>query len=106
LWASTKEAMAEGMNDNSNEMKGRLFPNKDKDAGHPKRPDSHGSCVIDGRVYWISAWNNRARNSGEQYQALIFKLKEQVAASLPASSDEPPLKEPEAVADDQFEMPF
>lgn len=56
------------------DMTGALFINDRRE--HDKHPNAKGSCVIDGKKYWISAWTNTAQSSGAKYQSLKFELAE------------------------------
>lgn len=37
------------------DLSGSCFPNDKKTSD--KHPDFKGRCMIDGKVYWVSAWN-------------------------------------------------
>ena len=80
------------------ENSGALFKNKDKDA--EQKPDYKGSATVAGQAYWLSAWINTAKGSGEKYMKLSLKPKDAQPAAAP-----PPAK---ADADDPFadEIPF
>lgn len=54
---------------------GALFKNKDRKSD--KHPLYSGSALIDGRDYFLDAWVNIARESGESYMGIKFKLKDQ-----------------------------
>ena len=56
------------------DMSGSLFANKKKTRDSD--PNAKGDCLIDGVEYWISAWTNTAKSSGERYQALKFTRKD------------------------------
>jgi type II secretory pathway component PulJ len=66
--------MAFTQKDNS----GSLFKNdkREKDT----HPNATGTCMIDGREYWVSAWT-KTRDNGEKWQSLAFKPKEAKAAA-------------------------
>lgn len=54
-----------------NNMQGALFANNEKRRGK-QDPDMRGSCEIDGVEYWVNAWWNTAKSSGDEF--LKFKL--------------------------------
>jgi len=58
------------------ELTGSLFDNnrKEKDT----HPNKTGSCKIDGKEYWISAWVKFDEQGRERF-SLAFKLKEEKA---------------------------
>jgi hypothetical protein len=61
------------------EMSGVLFRN-DRRRDGKQDPNLQGSCTIDGRRYWISAWTNtvqRGERRGEKYVALSFRPAEE-----------------------------
>jgi hypothetical protein len=60
--------MAWELRDNS----GTLFKNSRKTK--PTHPNATGTCMIDGKVYEVSAWTKEG-NKGP-FQSLAFKLKE------------------------------
>ena len=74
---------------------GSLSRNKKKEK--ETHPTHKGSCTIEGREYWISAYVNESRDSGEKYFKLYFEQKkpredfaaEPHSASLPESPDIP-----------------
>jgi hypothetical protein len=68
--------MAFEMKDNT----GSLFPNDKKETD--SQPDKRGTFIVDGKPYWVSAWDNVAA-SGIPYQALKFKLKEEYNPKSP-----------------------
>lgn len=63
------------MSEYDNNLTGVLFK-KDKE-GNEKRPDYGGSCEIDGREMWISAWIRTPKNGGDKFMSLSFQDKEQ-----------------------------
>lgn len=77
-------------------MSGSLFRNtrKEKDT----HPDYAGSCVIEGRHYWINAWTKEA--NGKKFFSFAFKPKEQGARKPEAKSEAAP------AGDDNSECPF
>jgi len=61
------------------EMSGVLFKN-DRRRDGKQDPHLQGSCTIDGRRYWISAWTNttqRGQRRGERYISLSFRAAEE-----------------------------
>lgn len=56
-----------------NNMKGVLFPNKDKEITG-KKHDYSGSCEINGEEYYIVGFNNISKK-GERYKSLTFYRK-------------------------------
>jgi hypothetical protein len=66
---------------------GALFKNDKKEK--ETHPDYKGDALIDGKLYWLSAWINESKTSGTKYMSLSFKLKEAVEpakAAVPAGS--------------------
>lgn len=75
------------------DMHGVLFKNERRREGK-EDPHLQGSCTIDGRRYWLSAWTNtiqRGDRQGEKYIALSFRLaedqRERQPAPLPNNDD-------------------
>jgi hypothetical protein len=74
---------------------GSLSRNKKKEK--ETHPTHKGSCTIEGREYWISAYVNESRDTGEKYFKLYFEQKkpreesaaETVAVTLSESPDIP-----------------
>lgn len=66
------------------ENSGSLFKNdkKEKDT----HPNAKGKAMIDGRLYYVSAWSKKDRN-GSQWQSLSFTPadKEQPQGNAPRS---------------------
>lgn len=56
------------------DLTGTLFVNNKKEQ--EKHPDKTGSCKIDGKEYWISAWT-KYDDQGRERFSLAFKLKEE-----------------------------
>lgn len=77
---------------------GALFKNKDKQS--EQHPDYKGSVTVGGQAFWLSAWINTAKASGEKYMKLSLKAKDQQPTA------EAP--KPAPAADDEFgdEIPF
>jgi hypothetical protein len=66
------------MAERQKDMHGVLFKNDRRREGK-EDPNLQGSCTIDGRRYWISAWTNemqRGERSGEKYVSLKFRRAE------------------------------
>lgn len=55
------------------ENTGSLFLNDRKEK--PTHKDYTGSCMIDGKQYWIAAWIHTAA-AGDKYLSMDFKMKE------------------------------
>jgi uncharacterized protein (DUF736 family) len=53
---------------------GVLFKNDKKQTD--KHPDYRGEIVVNGTTYWLSAWINEARQSGQKYMKLNVKPKD------------------------------
>jgi len=68
------------------DMSGSLWVNdrKEKDT----HADYQGSCVIDGKQFWISGWKNTS-SGGKTYLGLKFKLKEGVPADSGSQTADP-----------------
>jgi hypothetical protein len=70
------------------DMHGVLFKN-DRRRDGKQDPNLQGSCTIDGRRYWISAWTNevqRGERRGEKYIALSFRAADDHHARTSAPS--------------------
>ena len=66
---------------------GSLSRNKKKEK--ETHPTHKGSCTIEGRQYWISAYVNTNRDNGEKYFKLYFEQKKTEAASEAVPAAEP-----------------
>jgi hypothetical protein len=66
---------------------GSLSRNKKKEK--ETQPTHKGSCTIEGRQYWISAYVNENRDNGEKYFKLYFEPKKTEAASEAVPAAEP-----------------
>jgi hypothetical protein len=66
---------------------GSLSRNKKKEK--ETHPTHKGSCTIEGRQYWISAYVNESRDNGEKYFKLYFEPKKTEATSEAAPAAEP-----------------
>jgi len=71
--------------DYDNAMKGVLFRNKKKEAD--SHPDYKGSCEIDGKERWISAWINEKQDGSGKYMKLVFQNKDEVHHRSPAPKE-------------------
>ena len=72
------------------DMHGVLFKNDHRRAGK-EDPNLQGSCTIDGRRYWISAWTNtvqRGERRGEKYLGLSFRAAEDRHGREPAAGSD------------------
>lgn len=56
-----------------NDMSGAIFRNDRKQQ--PNHPDHTGTCTIDGKEYYISAWVKQS-GAGNKYFSLAFAPKE------------------------------
>ena len=66
------------MNEKRTDFVGSLSRNKKKEK--ETQPSHKGSCIIEGVPYWISAYVNESRDSGEKYFKLYFEFKKTEAA--------------------------
>lgn len=68
------------------ENTGSLFKNdrREKDT----HANARGSALIDGVEYWVDAWTNET-NSGDKYQSLKFKRKDQQQPATGQSRPQP-----------------
>lgn len=80
------------------ENTGSLFKNdrREKDT----HANARGSALIGGVEYWIDAWTNET-NSGDKYQSLKFKPKDEAGTGGTHSSRAQP-----AGFDDGADIPF
>jgi len=60
------------------ELSGSLFKNKKREKD--SHPNVKGSCLIEGKEYWISAWTKTDKN-GDPWQSLSFTPKEKFKKS-------------------------
>ena len=67
------------MSEKRTDFVGSLSRNKKKEKG--THPTHKGSCTIGGIPYWISAYVNESRDSGEKYFKLYFEAKKTEAAT-------------------------
>lgn len=83
------------MSEKRTDFVGSLSRNKKKEK--ETHPSHKGSCTIGGIAYWISAYVNESRDTGEKYFKLYFEAKktepapaaEPVAVPLSESPDIP-----------------
>ena len=88
--------MAYEMRENS----GSLFKNDKKET--ESHPNAKGQALINGVVFWVSAWTKTDKN-GNKWQSLSFKPKdEQAANSEPAK----PRKDGGVVDELDNDLPF
>lgn len=66
------------MSEKRTDFVGSLSRNKKKEK--ETHPTHKGSCTIGGVPYWISAYVNESRDSGEKYFKLYFEAKKTEAA--------------------------
>jgi hypothetical protein len=78
------------------DMSGSLFRNENKE-GVESRADYKGEVMIDGTVYWISAWIKEGKRG--KFMSLGFKEK---AAKAPEVMP----KNPGTIADMDDDLPF
>jgi hypothetical protein len=62
---------------------GSLFVNDEKHKD--TSPDYSGSCVIDGREYWINAWKSKSRK-GTTYLRMSFRAKSEIKSNSATAS--------------------
>ena len=67
------------------ENTGSLFKNDKREK--ETHPHAKGKALIDGVWYWVSAWTNIGKQSGEKYQSLSFtKMEQQPQRMKPADA--------------------
>jgi|TARA_R100000742_G_C4261604_1_gene79415 hypothetical protein len=59
--------------------KGALFPNKKKEKD--TQPDLTGTLNVDGKMYWVSAWKNKAQSNGVDYLKLAVTAQEEQSST-------------------------
>lgn len=69
------------------DMAGALFKNEEK--VDPNHADYKGSITINGQEYWLDAWSNTAKSSGQKYFGLRAKLKEARGRKAPSRQPAP-----------------
>lgn len=71
-----------------NNLSGILTRNSRK--SEDKHPDYQGSCEIDGRQFWLSAWIKEGKPdsklAGQKFFSMKFKEKEPEKAATPADA--------------------
>ena len=77
---------------------GTIFKNDEKKKDTD--PNARGSALIDGVEYWVSAWTNISKQTGEPYQSLKFNKKDDNRAPNPGIA---PSTDPDPFDDD---IPF
>lgn len=71
------------------ELSGSVFPNDRKTQ--PNHPDYRGSCLIDGKEYWVSGWLKQSVKG--KFLSMAFQAKEaKPAAAVSDGLDEVPVK--------------
>jgi hypothetical protein len=66
------------------ELRGALFPNKDKQPGD-KRPDFTGYAQVQGVRYRASAWTRTAKKSRQQFLSITLELPQANGTAAPAT---------------------
>lgn len=74
------------MTDYDNNLTGVLFKNDEK--RDDKDRDYNGSCEIEGRKFWISAWINTSKQ-GRKFMKLKFKAQDEKPAAAPETAPLP-----------------
>jgi hypothetical protein len=74
------------MNEKRTRFDGSLSRNKKQEK--PTQPSHKGSCTIEGVPYWISAYVNESRDSGEKYFKLYFEPKKTESEPVAAPAAE------------------
>ena len=72
---------------------GSLGKNKRKER--ESHPSHAGSCRVGGKDYWISAFVNEDRETGERYFKLYFKAREARARTVAAGEKPDDLEGPD-----------
>lgn len=54
---------------------GAIFKNERKDSD--KHPDMRGQVMVDGRMYWISAWWKEPRSGGADYLSIAVERQDE-----------------------------
>ena len=76
------------MTEYENTNRGVLFRNKDK--RDDRDPLYRGSINVGGQEYWLDAWVNTAKKSGEKFMSLRVKPKQ--ASQVRGGSPNPPAR--------------
>jgi hypothetical protein len=79
------------MNEKRIRFDGTLSRNKKQEK--PTQPSHKGSCTIEGVPYWISAYVNESRDTGEKYFKLYFEPKKGEWATTAAEQIDVPISE-------------
>lgn len=80
---------------------GSLFRNDRKEEDN--HPDHTGTCLIDGKEYYISAWIKEGRNGGRKFFSLSFKPKLARDAGAPPTGGK---RDPRPSQDYDDSVPF
>lgn len=80
------------MTEKSKDLTGVLFKNDRKEQ--PNHPDRKGSCLIDGKEYWVAGWLKDGK--GGQFLSLAFTAKD-AAKSAPKRDDFKPRREDDPI---------
>lgn len=81
------------MSEKRTDFVGSLSRNKKQEK--PTQPTHKGSCTIGGIPYWISAYVNESRDTGEKYFKLYFepkKTEDSTATPAPAAVSNPDIE--------------
>jgi uncharacterized protein (DUF736 family) len=68
----------------SNENKGVLFKNNDKESD--KHPDYKGNIDVNGEEFWLSAWINESKK-GTKYMSLSVSPKQKAQEQMQKTKD-------------------
>ena len=66
---------------------GSLFKNSEKTAANPNWADYQGKLMVDGKLYYLSAWLKESAG-GVKFMSLATKPVETQAAAVPAGPSE------------------
>ena len=75
------------MTEHDNTNRGTLFANKRRETD--SHPTHTGSLNVDGVEYWLNAWVNEARSSGEKYFAIRINKKQPRGDDKPSAKRKP-----------------
>ena len=72
--------------DNSN--RGALFKNDKKTEDN--HPDYRGQIDVDGTEFWLDAWINTSKKTGQKFMSIKIKLKDEKPKARKVASAAPP----------------